>query len=94
MSLQKFVQKYDDDIVDDMQERMNELVGLNEHRRDASTKNTKLQLQMKHVFDKKAVERKFEVDETVLMWNARIKDKGNHGKFDPIWLGPYLIKSR
>ena len=42
MSLYKFVQKYDDDIVDDMQERMNELVGLNEHRRDASTKSARL----------------------------------------------------
>ena len=27
------------------------------------------------------------------MWNARLEDKGKHGKFDPIWLGPYLIKS-
>ena len=27
------------------------------------------------------------------MWNARIDDKGKHGKFDPIWLGPYLIEN-
>ena len=49
---------------------------------------------MKHLFDKKIVERKFEFDEMVLMWNAKIEDKGKHGKFDPIWLGPYLIESR
>ena len=30
MNLYKFVQKYDDDITDDMQERMDELVGLYE----------------------------------------------------------------
>ena len=39
---------------------------------------------MKHLFDRKEVERKFEVDEMVMMWNARIEDKGKHGKFDPI----------
>ena len=27
----------------------------------------------------------------VLMWNARMEDKGKHGKFYPIWLGPYNI---
>ena len=27
------------------------------------------------------------------MWNARIDDKGKDGKFDPIWLGPYLIEN-
>ena len=42
MNLNKFVHKYDDDITADMQERMDELVGLNEHRRDATTKNAKL----------------------------------------------------
>lgn len=49
---------------------------------------------MKHLFDRKSVERKFQIDELVLMWNYRIEDKGKHGKFDPIWLGPYLIDSK
>ena len=49
---------------------------------------------MKHIFDRKVLQRKFEVDEMVLMWNSRIQDKGEYGKFDPIWLGPYLIESR
>ena len=43
MNLYKFVQKYDDDIIDDMQERLDELVGLSEHRRDVVAKNGKLQ---------------------------------------------------
>ena len=30
----------------------------------------------------------------VLMWNAKIEDRGKNGKFDPIWVGPYLIKSK
>lgn len=94
MRLHRFIQKYDDEIIDDMQERMNELVGLDEKRKDASVKNAKLQLQMKHLFDRKIVERKFQVDELVLMWNAQVEFKGKHGKFDPIWLGPYLIDSK
>ena len=46
---------------------------------------------MKHLYDKRTTERKFEICDTVLMWNARIEDKGKHGNFDPIWLGPYNI---
>lgn len=37
--------------------------------------------------------RKFEPEDLILMWNARIEDKGKHEKFDPIWLGPYFIES-
>ena len=74
-----------------MQERMDELVGLYEQRKDATIKNAKLQHQMKYLYDKKAIDRKFEPDDMVLMWNARLEDKGKHGKFDPIWLGPYII---
>ena len=46
---------------------------------------------MKHLFDRKVVERKFEVDEMVLMWNVRIEDKRKHGEFEPIWLEPYTL---
>lgn len=35
--------------------------------------------------------RKFEFDDMVLMWNVRIEEKDNHGKFNPVWLGPYLV---
>ena len=46
---------------------------------------------MKHLYDKRETERKFEISDMVLMCNARIEDKGKHGKFDPFWLGPYNI---
>ena len=46
---------------------------------------------MKHLYDKQAIERKFEIGDMLLMWNARLEDKGKHGKIDPIWLGPYSI---
>ena len=72
---------------------MHELVGLTKTRREASLKNQKLQLQVKTLYDKRMASRKFEDGDLVLMWNARIEDKGKHGKFDPIWLGPYLIET-
>lgn len=44
MGLYNYIQMYDHDIVDDMHERIDELVGLVETRKDASAKNLKLQL--------------------------------------------------
>ena len=87
----KFVQVYEDDIMDDMQMRMDDVMKLEETRRDSSDRNAKIQLQMKHLYDKRATKRKFNIGDLVLMWNARIEDKGKHHKFDPILLGPYSI---
>ena len=94
VGLYNYIQLYDEDTTDEMQERMDELVGLTETRREASLRNQKLQLQVKTLYDKRTVSRKFENGDLVLMWNARIEDKGKHGKFDPIWLDPYLIDSK
>lgn len=87
----KFIQVYDSDVVDDTQLRMDDILQLDETRRDASAQNAKLQAQMKYLYDRKASERKFQLEEMVLLWNTRFEDKGKHGKFDPIWLGPYFI---
>lgn len=76
-----------------MQEMMDELVGLTEIRKDGFSRKIKLQLQKKHLYDKKIVARKFELDNLFLMWNARIEDKDKHRKFHPIQLGPYLVYS-
>ena len=46
---------------------------------------------MKHLYDRRTTERKFEIGDMILMWNARLEDKGKHSKFDPIRLGPYCI---
>lgn len=74
-----------------MQLRMEDIMQLDETRRDASTNNVKLQAKVKHLFDKRATERKFHPGDLVLCWNARNEDKGKHGKFDPLWLGPFLV---
>ena len=84
VGLYNFIQMYDEDIINDMQERLDELVGLAETRNEASIRNQKLQLQIKTLYDRRTVGKKFEDGDLVLMWNARIEDKGKHGKFDPI----------
>ena len=82
----KFIQVYDSDIVDDMQFRMDDILQLDETRRNAPVQNAKLQTQMKYIYDRKASERKFQLEEMVLLWNVRIEDRGKHGKFDLIQL--------
>lgn len=90
----KFIQKYDDEIVHEMQVRMDDILQLEQTKREASTRNTKLQLQIKNLYDKKVLSRKFDLEDLVLLWNSRMEDKGKNGKFDPIWLGPYLIHEK
>lgn len=51
---------------------MDELVILTETRKEAFARNAKLQLWAKDLYDKKKVARKFEPEDLILMWNARI----------------------
>ena len=46
---------------------------------------------MKNTFDRKVKEEKFLVEDLVLKWDAPHEEKGNHGKFDHMWVGPYII---
>ncbi len=93
VGLYNYIQLYDEDIIDDMQERLDKLVGLTKTRKETSLRNKKVQLKVKTLYDKRIVSKKFVDGDLVLMWNARIEDKGKHGKFDPIWLGPHLIEN-
>ena len=45
----------------------------------------------KNILDKKAITRDFCPGDLVLKWDAKIENKGKHGKFDNLWMGPYLI---
>ena len=46
---------------------------------------------MKKVFDRKVKSDDFQLGDSVLKWEARIEEKGKHGKFDHIWQCPYRI---
>lgn len=61
--------------------------------RDAKKKNVKLQLQVKKFYDRTTSQRKFKVGSMVSMWNARSKEMRKHGKFDALWLCPYLFST-
>ncbi|XP_057827312.2 uncharacterized protein LOC131038778 [Cryptomeria japonica] len=90
----KFSYENDLKILDPLRLRMEQLAELDEAKNDAHKRNLKMQQRSKYLFDKKASERKFEANELVLLWNARAQDKGKHGKFEAIWLGPFVIAER
>ena len=46
---------------------------------------------MKNTFDRKVKEENLSINDLVLKWDAPHKDKGKHGKFDHMWVGPYII---
>jgi hypothetical protein len=46
---------------------------------------------MKEIFDKRSKERSFMTGDLVVKWDAKREEKGNHGKFDKLWLGPFHI---
>lgn len=89
----KFIQEYNEDVCDDMKHRIDALMEVDEMRRDAQKKNAQLKLQVKKLYEKVSFPIKFEVGNMVLMWNAKSKDKGKHGKFDALWLGTYLANN-
>ena len=49
------------------------------------------QEKMKKTFDRIVKEEKFLIDDQVLKWDAPHEDKGKHGKFDHMWVGPYNV---
>ena len=49
------------------------------------------QKNIKEAFDKKAKSDNFQLGDLVLKWDALKEKKGNHGKFDAFWTGPFII---
>lgn len=47
---------------------------------------------MKETFDRKVKEDIFKTGDLVLKWDAVRQEKGKHGKFDALWIGPFIIK--
>jgi len=46
---------------------------------------------IKETFDRKAKVDNFQVGDWVLKWDALKEKRGNHGKFDSLWTGPFVI---
>ena len=49
------------------------------------------QQKVKLAFDRKVTKKEFEIEDLVLKWDAPIKDKGKHNKFDALWIRPFKI---
>lgn len=55
-----------------MKLKVEALIKLDETRREVSSKNAKLQMKVKNLYDKRTVGISFQTDDLVPMWNARI----------------------
>ena len=77
---------------DVVQCRIDQIVELNETRRRAFEHCCKNQSKVKINFDKSSRNRMFSNNDMVLLWDRRNEKPGNHGKFDSLWLGPYIIR--
>jgi hypothetical protein len=51
------------------------------------------QERMKKTFDKHSKQEEFQLGDLVLKWGVRNEDKGQHGKFDHLWMGPFRISA-
>jgi hypothetical protein len=69
------------------------LIDLDEIRWKALDQSIKNQDKVKRTFDKSSWQRVFQEGDTVLLWDKRRENPGNHGKFDNLWTGPYIIQS-
>jgi hypothetical protein len=87
----QFVQKYGLD-EDFRQNRIDQLIELDENRRKALDQSIRNQEKVKKTFDKSSKQRDFQIGDTVLLWDKRKEKPGNHGKFDSLWTGPYIIQ--
>ena len=74
-----------------MVRRINQLVELEETRNQVNQRLTEYQEKMKNIFDRHAKDRKFQIGDLVLRWDVRRAEKGKHGKFEPLWFGPFKI---
>jgi hypothetical protein len=76
---------------DATQRRKDELISV-QQTREKDFDNTQLcQDKIKEAFDRHTKVDDFEPGDLVLKWDARNEDKGKHGKFDHLWLGPFKI---
>ena len=74
-----------------MQRRINHIIEFNKLREKSYNTLQIHQDKMNNTFDKKVKEENFSIDDLNLKWDAPHEHKGKHGKFDHMWVGPYII---
>eukprot|EP00253_Pinus_taeda_P014046 PITA_14046 len=76
---------------DVVQNRIDQIVELDEAHRTAFDAICKNQSNIKKRFDKSSRSRSLQVGDMVLLWDRKNEKLGKHKKFDSLWLGPYII---
>ena len=76
---------------DDMEQRLSQIIELDESRRASLDQLLRHQESVKGTFDKSAKPRSFQIGDMVLLWDKRREKPGKHGKLDSLWRGPYII---
>ena len=71
--------------------RLHKVIELSESRNKVKDNLVTYQEKMKSLFDRKAKDIMFQTGDLVLRWDTRREEKEKHGKFDPLWYGPYKI---
>ena len=77
----------------DIQRRINQTIHLQQTREEVYHRNQILQEKLKKMFNKITKAEDFFIGNKVLRWDSRREDKGKHGKFDFLWIGPFVIQA-
>ena len=77
----------------DMIRRINQTIHLQKTREEVYNKALQKHDSIKNIFDRRIKANNFKIGDKVLKSDSRREDKGKHGKFDNLWLGPYFIHS-
>eukprot|EP00253_Pinus_taeda_P030701 PITA_30701 len=86
----KFIQEEQDE-EECMAKRITDLSEIHHIREQLVEKIVAHQRNVKEAFDKRAKTNNFQIGDLVLKWDALKEKKGNHGKFDAFWIGPFII---
>ena len=89
MKLIQELQTEENDII----RRINQTIHLQQTREEVYNKALQKQDNIKKIFDRRTKASNFKIGDKALKWDSKREDKGKHGKFDNLWLGPYSIHS-
>jgi hypothetical protein len=71
--------------------RIHQLVEVQQTREQVMDRAHDRQQKIKQAFDRKISKEDFQLGDLVLKWDVPRQDKGKHGKFEALWIGPFKI---
>eukprot|EP00253_Pinus_taeda_P018987 PITA_18987 len=76
---------------EDTNKRITDLAEVHQIREQLVEKSMAHQKKIKEAFDRRKKTNNFQIGDLVLKRDAIKEKKGNHGKFDALWTGPFII---